>query len=556
MGGERASRVRFFVVFLTTLVAVMLYLDRICLSVAGRSIRDDQGLSPGEMSVLFSAFFWTYAIGQVPAGWLSDRYGVRLTLALYLALWSAFTGWMGLAAGLAALLLLRLGCGLTEAGAYPAAASLISVWVPPYRRGLASGIVSVGGRVGGAAAQLLTGALMLYFTASAPSQFGPDDFLDISSFARSPDPTKAKKVDKENAQARQKIVALLPEKAQLILTDAALENPASRPTEAQARVLADGMNSLLVQRDLYERVDPAIFDIGEPAVELGGQEAERYNRRLLEAAFPDGLREVAGPGWRPVMLLYGIIGLIIAVFFWWHVRDRPRQHPGCNAAEVALIEAGRPGAPVARPLTALPWRDLVQSISLWLISAVSFFTNIGWVFLITLFPMFMKDEHRVGLMERSWMAFVPLAVGIPGMLLGGWLTDRLKVAYGAWWGRSAFLAFSRFVVMTAFLACVWLESPWGITAAMAVVALFTDLGTPVLWAYSQDVGGRHVGSVLGWGNMYGNVGGAVSPLLLGWVWATWGGKVMFLTCAVAFLLGGLLSLFVNASRPVAPEEAP
>jgi hypothetical protein len=45
----------------------------------------------------------------VPAGWLSDRYGVRLTLALYLALWSAFTGWMGLAAGLA------------EAGAYPAA---------------------------------------------------------------------------------------------------------------------------------------------------------------------------------------------------------------------------------------------------------------------------------------------------------------------------------------------------------------------------------------------------------------------------------------------------
>jgi sugar phosphate permease len=555
MGTERPTRIRHLVVLLTTLVAVMLYLDRICLSLAARSIRDDQGLSDWSMSVLLSAFFWTYALGQVPAGWLSDRYGVRLTLALYLALWSAFTGWMGLAAGLAALLLLRLGCGLAEAGAYPAAASLLSVWVPPYRRGLASGIVSVGGRLGGAAAQILTGYLMVAFTASAPSRFVPDDLLDISSFARAPDPEKPGKPSEwASAVARRQIVSLLPPTAQVILEKAAREKPGLRPTEAQTQILADGLNQLVADPDLHRHVNLAVFDLRSPSSDLSREEIERYNRLLLETAFPEGLREVAGPGWRPVMLVYGAAGLVIALFFWWQVRDRPRQHPACNAAEVALIEAGRPGTPAVRPLTAPPWRGIMLSVSLWLISLVSFFTNIGWVFLITSFPSYLKEEHGVGVVGRSWMAFLPLAVGILGMLGGGWLTDRLKLAYGAWWGRSAFLAGSRFVVMAGFLACVWLETPWGVTLALAVVAMFTDLGTPVLWAYSQDVGGRHVGSVLGWGNMWGNLGGAVSPLLLGWIAVNWKWDKVFLTCAGAFLLAGLCALFVNASRIIAPEE--
>jgi sugar phosphate permease len=555
MGSERATRVRHFVVFLTTLVAVMLYLDRICLSLAARSIRDDQGLSDAAMDWLLSAFFWTYAIGQVPAGWLSDRYGVRLTLALYLAFWSAFTGWMGLAFGLASLLLLRLGCGLAEAGAYPAAASLLSVWVPPYRRGLASGIVSVGGRLGGAAAQILTGYLMVAFTASASSLLSPADLLDISSFARVPDPEKPlKPAEKEAALARKQIVDLLPLEARYILEQAGREKPGLRPTEKQAAVLAEALNGLLVQPDLSSHVKLEALDLRSPPDGLDSEAAERYNRHLLETAFPEGLREVAGPGWRPVMMLYGAVGLLIALVFWWQVRDRPRQHPDCNAAEVALIEAGRPATPASRPLTALPWRALLESVSLWLISIVSFFTNVGWVFIITKFPSYLKEVHNVGVVGRGWMAFCPIAVGIPGMLLGGWLTDRLKTAYGAWWGRSAFLAMSRFVVMGGFLACFWLETPWGVTLALAVVAMFTDLGTPVLWAYSQDVGGRHVGSVLGWGNMYGNLGGAVSPLLLGWIAVTWSWKIMFLTCAAAFLLAGLCSLFVNASRPVAPQE--
>src|SRR5262245_33135800 len=120
------SHIRWWVVGLATLMAILLYLDRICLSFTERYIVEDLGLSNREAAVLLSAFFWTYALGQVPSGWLSDRFGARLMLALYILFWSLFTGLMGLVGSFLALLACRLGCGLAQAGAYPTSSSLIS----------------------------------------------------------------------------------------------------------------------------------------------------------------------------------------------------------------------------------------------------------------------------------------------------------------------------------------------------------------------------------------------------------------------------------------------
>src|SRR4051812_16633040 len=90
-----ASRVRFVIVALATLMAGLLYLDRICLGIMVRYINDELRLTDRQGDLLQSAFFWAYALAQVPAGWLSDRYGGRLMLSLYILLWSLFTGLMG-----------------------------------------------------------------------------------------------------------------------------------------------------------------------------------------------------------------------------------------------------------------------------------------------------------------------------------------------------------------------------------------------------------------------------------------------------------------------------
>ena len=87
-------------------------------------------------------------------------------------------------------------------------------------------------------------------------------------------------------------------------------------------------------------------------------------------------------------------------------------------------------------------------------------------------------------------------------------------------------------------------------AALCVVAVATDLGTASVWAFKQDVGGRHVGSVLGWGNMWGNLGAAVSPVALNWIIGPGRWEACFLACAAAFLVAGVAALGVDATVPI------
>src|SRR5262245_52916561 len=157
------TRVRYLVLSLATGMAVLLYLHRFALSFAAPSIKKELLLSNEQVADMLSAFSWTYAIAQVPSGWLSDRFGARRMLALYILVWSVCTGLVGLAESFFGIVGLRLVVGMAQAGAYPTSANLLSKWMPFTERGLSSGIVSAGGRVGGVAAPLLTAYLMLAF---------------------------------------------------------------------------------------------------------------------------------------------------------------------------------------------------------------------------------------------------------------------------------------------------------------------------------------------------------------------------------------------------------
>ncbi len=101
------------------LVAMLLYLDRICISTAASFVASDLQIKKEELDQVLSAFFLTYALGQLPAGWLGDRFGARWMLGGYIVLWSLSTGLIGAATGLQAVLILRYATGLFEAGAYP-----------------------------------------------------------------------------------------------------------------------------------------------------------------------------------------------------------------------------------------------------------------------------------------------------------------------------------------------------------------------------------------------------------------------------------------------------
>jgi MFS transporter, ACS family, glucarate transporter len=562
----RPTRVRYLVLALTTMVAVLLYVDRICLSFLARYVQEDLSISQTEMGFVLSSFFITYALGQLPAGWFSDRFGARLMLGLYLAVWSLFTGLLGLAHSILILVALRLGCGLFEAGGYPAAAGIVRNWMPFNRRGLASGIVSVGGRLGGAVAPLLSAYLLVLFVpVSSSSLLEPADIFDIVFAFRGHYSAGIAESDEPGVRYRlPRIIYSHLSKENKKKVESAIRSTIpleySFPFDGKFRAeVTEAINLSLETPDFLHGSDLSTYNLPAEAVRLlqpsatplTPEEIQRRNRLVLETVFPNAIRKIYSKGWRPVMVVYGIVGVLVACVFWMFFRNSPRGHPGCNAAEIVLIE-GDEGVHASSAPPGLPIAYMVKSYGLWISSVVQFLTNIGWAFLITWLPSYLGDTYHVPPLTLGLMASLPIFVGMAGMFWGGWLTDHMTRRVGLRWGRAAPLALTRFVVAGAFLACIFLGSAWEVTIAMAMVSLATDLGTPAIWAYSMDVGGKHVGSVLGWSNMFGNFGAALSPILLAFIRTNSGDWAMFAVCASAFFLAGVLSLFLDAGKPVVP----
>jgi MFS family permease len=136
------------------------YIDRGNLAIAAPHIKDELGLSYSQLGVLFSSFFWTYAIFQIVSGWLVDRFPVNWVLALGILLWSAATFGTGLVGGFTLLLAMRLILGIGESVAYPSYSKIISRHFSELQRGRANSIICAGQASGPAVGTLLGGLLI------------------------------------------------------------------------------------------------------------------------------------------------------------------------------------------------------------------------------------------------------------------------------------------------------------------------------------------------------------------------------------------------------------
>lgn len=142
---------------------VICYVDRSNLSVAAPLLKEELGLSPGELGTALSAFFWTYALFQPAAGWLVDRFDVGRVLAAGFLLWTVATALTGFAGSLVMLIALRLLLGLGESVAYPAYAKIFATHYTEGQRGLANSLIDVGCKCGPAIGTLVGAGCMARF---------------------------------------------------------------------------------------------------------------------------------------------------------------------------------------------------------------------------------------------------------------------------------------------------------------------------------------------------------------------------------------------------------
>jgi len=617
------TRVRYLVVAVTALMAVLLYLDRFCISFAEVFIKEDLDLTDSQVGWMLSAFFWTYALSQVPSGWLTDRFGPRLMLTSYVLGWSLLTGLTGVAAGFGMLILLRLGFGIAQAGAYPTGASLIGRWMPVSARATASSLVSVGGRVGGWLALFASGPLIVWLTPTAtPATLQSRDLLNVPQYCYE---LSAQGGDADaTAAVNAKILNALPAGTRSEVLACAAAYRAEQNAEMERRkvpgqgraggagavrlavppgvdvgqLVAD-LNGIIARRGFFSRADAASLPLEREAKrllaqrpeELDERQVQRLNRLILEADHRDTVRKLYGAGWRPMMFVYGFLGLAVAALVWWTCRNHPADHPGVNGAEQSLIEGRAPatlplGSDVQNSIFAgtgsstgqddgprklnsvrltpdsgqgrgasgavLALGRLAASLSLWLLSASQLFTNVGWVFIVTWAPRYFQSVHELPVEERALLVSIPPLVGWFGTVLGGLWTDHLLRTMGLRWSRSLPIGLSRLLAVGAYLGFLFEPSPWGAVVLFSLVAFLTDWSQGTVWAFCQDIGGRQTASVLGWTNMWGNFGAAATPPLLIWIIGpgqNW--MAAFLACAAAFLLAGLTGLAIDATKPLA-----
>ncbi len=140
---------------LLILLFAIMYLDRVCISVAGPRIQDDLHIDPVGWSWVTAMFTLSYCLFEIPTGVLGDRIGARRVLTRVVLWWSAFTSLTGMVWNYRILLITRFCFGAGEAGAFPNASIVMARWFPATQRAGVSGVLLMASQIGGAIAPLL-----------------------------------------------------------------------------------------------------------------------------------------------------------------------------------------------------------------------------------------------------------------------------------------------------------------------------------------------------------------------------------------------------------------
>lgn len=421
-------------IFFMITLAIITYVDRVCISQAAPEIKRDLALSEKQWGWLFFAFGWAYALFEIPGGWLGDRYGPRSVLMKVVVLWSAFTALTGAAWNFVSMLVCRFLFGVGEAGCFPNVTKIFTIWLPSNERVRAQGILWLSARWGGAFTPVLVVAVM----------------------------------------------------------------------------------------------------------------------NLVN--------------WRWTFVIFGALGIVWAVWFFRWFRDRPSEHPGVNASELAMMDGAERNAPSH---AKIPWGRLCSSPTVWLLWLQYFCMSYGWYFYITWLPTYLREARGVSLEKSALLAGLPLFFGGIGCFVGGWAAKLIAERSGnVRLARRIVACTGLFAAGGLLIVATRIANPVLAMVALGFASFSNDLAMAPDWAACMDVGGRLAGSLSGSMNMMGNFGGALGPLAVGYILDSTkvsaeapptleGWTTAFLVAAGVYFVGAIAWLFIDPVTPLErPDEVP
>ena len=429
---EQSTQTRWLIVAVVFCMGVLMFIDRVNISIAGKYIMPEYNLTKVQMGSIFSAFVLGYALLQIPGGWLGDRFGPRPVLASAICWWSVFTVVTAVAGDffLASLLgvmgsfmVVRALIGIGEAAGPPNYNRLVANWVAPEERGLAMGIAASGSALGAA----LTPPLIVWIMVTW--------------------------------------------------------------------------------------------------------------------------------GWRAAFYVAGTAGIVLALAVYWFITDRPTEHAWVNVAELQRITKNAPAASTKSQSTGpVPWRALLGRADLWLLTAAYFVLGYIMYIYFSWFYLYLTDVRGFSVLKGGWYSTAPFLAGAITSPIGGWLSDFFSQRYGKRVGRCG-VACGAMILTSCF---IWLGAA---TTDPYVAILFLSLGSGSLflsaaafWATTMDLASAYAGTVSGFMNMGGNLGGAISPTLTPYIAERYGWETALYVAAALAIIGLFCWLGVHPERAIDLQE--
>ncbi|MCC6862728.1 MAG: MFS transporter [Bryobacterales bacterium] len=251
-------------------------------------------------------------------------------------------------------------------------------------------------------------------------------------------------------------------------------------------------------------------------------------------------------GWQWSFHACALIGVGAALGWHFLARDVPQGHPFVSAKELAHIEAGIPAAdPGAKAKTVVPWSRILGCKDIWFMTLSYFaYGYSAWIF-FTWFFRYLSNVRGLDLKASAFYSMLPFIAMAACSPFGGWVADMLTKRYGPRIGRCGIGVVGMAGAAIFIALATQVES-----ARLASFVLACGIGAQYLsqssyWAVTADVAGGSAGSVSGFMNMGGQIGGAVTAILTPYVAQSLGWTASFMVAAGLCAMGSILWLLVN-----------
>ena len=258
-------------------------------------------------------------------------------------------------------------------------------------------------------------------------------------------------------------------------------------------------------------------------------------------------------GWRGSLLITSPIAFVLAFIWWFVVRNEPADHPLVGAAELALINAGRPPADDIGKQKG-DWKRVIRNRDILLLTASYFCMNYIFYLFFNWFFFYLVEVKEFATQEAGALMGALWVIGSVGATLGGFACDRLIKRFGFRWGPGGMASISLVLCGVFLVMGAVADDPYVAVVLLCACFACTQITEAAYWATAIAVSGKRAAAATGvmntGGNVVGFIGGMLVPVTaakLGWVMA-------MSTGAVFAIIGAIIWLFIRGDRPMKDDS--